>query len=307
MATLRNLIIFTLLSSATSATAFPCTKYTVDLGINAMPGNITISWSIHTGFNNCGFDKDEILKHRFIVTIENLFQELLVKDTIDDSFFRTTTRLTNNAPMIFSIEELGNSEHYYTYIVKPQQEEMPPMLSRIDSLNSYLVNGYFTNALSILHDMNRTDLIDEIIAQHRILFPDHYPRYDRYLNCYLDPETLTLIKMPFVSGLPLFIEGINKLSRKDPRRATGFKVYATISSENKVIDYKVIPSTDTDKFDKVAHLLTFNNHRNGSTDVVIKVGRSKNHKKFTIINERALMDQDSEYFRRTFPYRGALH
>lgn len=307
MIVLRTLIIFLSLSLSITSTASPCSKYIIDLSTDAMPGSITINWSINTGFRGCGFNKNEILKHRYVVSIENFFGEILFKDTVNQSFVRTSTLIGDNSPMLVTIEELENPDSKFLDVIRTWNEELPPMHTKIDSLNNYLLNGYFTNALSILHDINRKDLIDEIISQHKILFPDHYPYGQRYFNCFYDIHTSKLVKMPFVDGIELFIKEINKLSKNEPKRSTGFKVYATVSTENKLSHYEVIPNTDKDKFEKLAHLLTFDNQREREAPVVIKFGRTRNQKKFTIINERALMDQDSEYFRKTFPYRGAVH
>jgi hypothetical protein len=307
MKTFRTLLFFFSMLSSIILTAFPCTKYKIDFGTETLPGNFAIGWSVNTGVNNCGYNKEEILKHRFIVTIENVFEEVLLKDTIDQSFFRTNTQISDNTPFIISIEELDDSRQRYTYLIKTQREELPPSFTKIDSLNKLLLNGYFTNAISILNEMNRHDLIDEMKIHHEILFPDNYPYDQKYFNCLLDSQTMDFIKMPIVDELSSFIKEINKLTKNEPNRSTGFKVYATITTENKLGPYTVIPSTDREKFEKVAHLLKFDNQRNKATDVLLIFGRSRNKKMFTIINERALMDQDSEYFTKTFPYRGAVH
>ena len=111
--------------------AFPCRKYVLDFDGKIMPGELKISWSINTGLNNCGFPKEEISKHRFIVRIENFFEEVLLRDTIDQSYFVVNTNLIDNVPVIFNIEEFENSHHSNYLLIKPEREKMPQLHSKI--------------------------------------------------------------------------------------------------------------------------------------------------------------------------------
>lgn len=287
--------------------AFPCTKYVLDFEGKTTPGKLKISWSINTGFNNCGFPAEEIFKHRFIVRVENLFEDVILRDTINQSFFIVNTNLTGDIPIILKIEELGNYHHSNYLIIRQEQEVMPKLSSKIDTLNFYLLNGYFFNAARLLDEVEKPDLIDGVKNEYKILFPEHFPEEQTYFNSYLDSNSMSMVKMPAVDGLSTFIKTINELTKNEPRRNKGFKIFAKISHDGKLSEYEVIPESDKNIFDKAAHQLTFSNHLKQLNDVVIIVGRSKNNKKFTIINERALMDQRSPNFRRLFPYRGAIH
>jgi hypothetical protein len=287
--------------------AFPCRKYVLDFEGKIMPGELKISWSINTGFNNCGFPKEEILKHRYVVRIENLFEEVILRDTIDQSYFVLNTNLIDNIPAIFIIEESGNSNHSNELLIKPEQEIMPQFHSKIDTLNFYLLNGYFFNALPLLDAIKKSNVIDEIRAEYKILFPDHYPEEKTYFNCYLDSNSMSLVKMPTVDGLSVFVKTINELTKNEPRRNKGFKIFAKITHDGKLSEYEIIPVLDKQIFEKGANLLTFSNQLKELNHVVIILGRSKNNKKFTIVNERALMDQHSPDFRTKFPYMGAVH
>jgi hypothetical protein len=288
--------------------AFPCTKYVLDFEGKVLKEKLRISWSINTGFNNCGFAKDEISKHRFIVRIENIFEELLLRDTIDQNYFVIRKELMDNTPAVmFNIEELGNSHHSNHFLIKPEQETIPQLQSKIDTLNFYLLNGYFYNASSLLDTFKKSDLLDEVKTEYKILFPDHYPMEQTYFNCYLDSNSMSLVKMPNIDGLSDFIKSINELTKNSSTRTKGFKVFAEISHDGMLSDYEVIPESDKQIFEKAAHQLTFSNHLKQLNHVVIIVGRSKNKKKFTIVNERALMDQRSPNFRTRFPYMGAIH
>jgi hypothetical protein len=287
--------------------AFPCTKYVLDFRAKTTHGKLKIGWSINTGFNSCGFPADEISKHRFIIRIENLVENVFLTDTIDQNYFVLNTILTGDAPIILYIEELGNSNHLTSLLVKPEKEKMPQLSSKIDTLNFYLLNGYFYNAATLFEEVERSDLIDEVKNEYKILFPDQYPKERTYFNSYLDGNSMTMIKMPAVDGLFAFIKTINKLTKNEPGRNKGFKIFAKISHDGRLSDYQVIPDSDKQIFDKAAHQLTFSNHLKQLNQVVIIVGRSKNKKKFTIVNKRALTDQSSPGFRTWFPYRGPVH
>jgi hypothetical protein len=306
MKRLNLIIIGTLISFGLNA--FPCTKYIFDFDGKVMLEELKISWSINTGFSNCDFTEDEILKHRFIVRIENLFEEILLRDTIDQNYFVVRKELIDNDPaLIFNIEELGNSHHSNYFLIKPEQEKIPQLRSKIDSINFYLLNGYFYNASFLSGALKKSNLIDQVKTEYKILFPDHYPKEQTYFNCYIDGNSMNLVKMPYVDGLSEFVKTINELKKNEPTRTNGFKVFAKVSHNGKLEDYEVIPESDKQTFDKAAHLLTFSNHLNELNNIVIIVGRSKNKKKFTIINERALMDQRSPRFRTKYSYRGAIH
>jgi hypothetical protein len=287
--------------------AYPCRKYVLDFEGKTMPGELKISWSINTGFNNCGFPKEEIIKHRYIVRIENLFEEVIRRDTVDQSHFLINTNLIDNIPVVCIIEEVGNSNHSNHLLIKPEQERMPRLNSKIDTLNFYLLNGYFFNALPLLDALKKNNLIDEIKTEYHILFPDHYPKEQTYFNCYVDSNSMNLVKMPTVDGLSEFIKTINQLAKNETRRTEGFKIFAKISHDGKLSEYEIIPEPDKQTFDQVSNLLTFSNEPEELNHVVIILGRSENDKKFTIVNERALMDQRSANFRTKFPYRGSLH
>jgi hypothetical protein len=306
MTTFKTILAISLFHVTVSSWGFPCRKYTIDGGSKAAPGKITFTWSINTGFNNCEFDKDEILKHQFIVTIEDIFEKILVKDTVKQNFFTTNTKLADTGLMMVSIEELDNSAQRYDAVIRIADDGLFAMQNKIDSLNAYLLNGYLVNAFSILADMGRLDLIDGLLHQYNILFPDHYPDHERFLNCYLDPKTLVLVRTPVVNGLSSFIKELNKLTKGEPRRLDGFRVYGKVVGET-LESYTVIPESDKSLFDKLSHLLTFDGNRDTPTDVIIIVGRSKNQKQFTIVNERALMNTESKAFTKTYPYRGAIH
>lgn len=305
MKTPTLIIIFTFMYLALGA--FPCTKYVIDFEGKAMPGKLEISWSINTGFNNCGFPADEVFKHRFIVKMEGVLDNYLETDTVDQNYFVVNTFLTSHTPFIFSIDELGSSEHAKSILIKTEEEKMPQCSSKADTLNFYLLNGYFYNAAYVVDKVERPGLLDEIKKEYKILFPDHYPDEQTYFNSYLDASSMTLVKMPAVEGLSEFVKSINKLTKDEPKRHQGFKISATISAEGTLIEYDVIPGSDKQLVDKAIPQLSFSDSPRPVNHIVIILGRSKNRKRFTLVNGRALMDQRSPDFIRHFPYRGPIH
>lgn len=299
-------LLITLISLALNA--FPCGKYGFNFVGKVFPGEIKISWSIAQGLNSCGLEKEEILKHRFIIRVAGLFEdEVILVDTTALNYFSMNTHLINNKPVVFRIEELGSNEHSLELLINPEQEQLPKLESKIDTLNFYLMNGYFLNALSLLDNINLAELVNEISKEYDVLFPAYYPYEQTYFNSYLDASTMKMNKVPVVGGLAESVKSLNKLTKKEPKRDKGFKVYAKIKQDGTLMDYEVIPSSDKQNFDKVVNLLTFSKMSNEFNQVVIIIGRTKSKKEFTIINERALMDQNFQFFKTRFPYRGAVN
>jgi len=182
---------------------------------------------------------------------------------------------------------------------------MSQMRNLIDSVNSCLLNGYFANAVTILHDLNKMDLVEEIIQQYRIIFPDRYPHCKTFFNSYIDNKSMRLIQMPYVEGLEDFVRNMNEIAGDD-EKTEDFKVYAKISPTNKLIQFEVIPAQYNSLFRKAMHLLRFSNRRNEASTVVIKIGRSKSRKRYFIENERALTDPGSPMFQKQFQDMSAV-
>jgi hypothetical protein len=201
---------------------------------------------------------------------------------------------------MFRVQELGSPEPI-TMLINPQEEDMPEMPTKIDTLNSYLLNGYFLNCLSILTELDRSDLIDSIMKEHEILFPENYRGGRAFFNSYFDNVSMTLIKMPYVHGLDQFIESINQSTKKEPKTLQGFTVYAKLSPDNELIDYVVLPSRFTELFDQNSSLLSFSNQNRTTSKLVLKFNRSRNGKKYSALNERALTDQNSPDFKTKYP------
>lgn len=296
-----------------SAFAYPCSKYRMDFKSMIVPGEIIISWSINTRENNCGFKKDEILGKRFIVTIVNIFDEVQVCDTISSTAYRlNTAKINSPGLLIVSIQEVGSkSDMIYETIRIDQDAKRPNLPSSIDTLNYYLLNGYFSNALPILYDMKRFDMVEEILRQHEILFPDYYPGYSpeeqQFFNSYFDEQSDSLVRIAYLKDVSNFMKIINEETKENRKARKSFEVYGKVSKENKLIQYTVLPIEYKVVFDKALNQLSFDNSGTGDSMFILKIGQSRNRKIYHLLNERALTNPTSSFFIKKFPFRGAVH
>jgi hypothetical protein len=55
---------------------------------------------------------------------------------------------------------------------------------------------------------------------------------------------MKLPKMPFVEGLPSFVNALNKLTKGEPKRSGGFKVFAEINQTDQIAEFEVFPEAD---------------------------------------------------------------
>jgi hypothetical protein len=114
----RVIITSILILSGNGLIASPCVKYDIELGTKATHGELTLTWFINTRQNSCGFPKDEVFKHQFVVTIMNLFDDVLLTDTVDRNYFRFNTSLVDNQVLLFSYQEFGSSTHEHTIPIR---------------------------------------------------------------------------------------------------------------------------------------------------------------------------------------------
>jgi hypothetical protein len=312
---LRSRVLLFLIFSTISVNAFasPCSKYRMDSHSMIVPGDIVISWSINTKFNTCGFKKDEIQGKRFIVTIENIFEEVQIYDTISSNAYRlNTTKINCPEVVIVKIEEVGSkSGALYENIHIDQHAKRPDLSSSIDTLNYYLLNGYFSNSFPILYDMKRFDIVEEILSQYEILFPDHYPGYmpgeKQFFNSYFDVQSNSLVRIAYLNDVSNFMKIVNDQTKENAKNRKDFVVYGKVSKENKLIEYAVVPNEYKGVFDKASHYLSFDNLGKGDSRIILKIGRDRGSRKYYLLNERALTNPNSSFFIKTFPFRGAIH
>jgi hypothetical protein len=290
--------------------ASPCNKYKFTLcngnnSIIAVYSNLTVRWSINTGFRNCGFKKEEIKGKKFIISIKNIFEEVLIKDTIDVNFYHINQNLVKKSDfIIFNFQELGAKEQYNELVIKFQNKELPKASTKIDSLNNYLLNGYFLNALSILKELENDNLLNDILKQFDLLFPDHYPYNLDFFNSYVKESDSSLVSMPYVDGFDEFYSSLNKEKIKEK---SGFVIKLRVAPNNEVSEIEVVPLANKEIAVKNLHFLKFQNRRNEVAEVIVKIGTNRKGNRYEIVNERALIDPDSKGFQKTFPFLGALH
>lgn len=217
------------------ATASPCEKYKFDMEVHvALRGEVAVMWSINT---QCSFSKEELQKNKFIVTILSFFDEVIIKDTTAVNFYSIDSELLkgHNAAVV-SVKEYANPHHSIQTFFQLHHRQLPEMKTQLDSLNYYLVNGYFPNALSILYSINDREPVKKVIDEYNILFPKYYPysKSRAYFNSYFD-ERWSLKKMPYVTGLNSFVKAMNKLSKDDAKRSDGLRVYIKIEDRKSVV------------------------------------------------------------------------
>lgn len=286
----------------TVSQASPCIKYKFDFEplIGAMPGVITFSWSFNKSFNVCNTENQVITDKKFVITISTLFEDILVKDTATGPSYRFNSVGLHEDHLIVTIRELGwQGYSANSLLIRFQHAYLPTMSSTADSLNYALMNGYYYNVKTYLQNMNRTDLLNEVINQYNILYPQYSTERTRFFNHSLDTETLTLRHMAFVKGRNKFMNALNKLN---PGTKESFIVYAKISQDNQLLEYRVVPETSKDHFDKASSHLQFINRTGETADAIIIIGAEKKKKSdnYYLGNERTLIDPDSEYFQTKF-------
>jgi hypothetical protein len=287
----------------------PCNKYKFNLCDDAraiaVNANLTVRWSINTGFRSCGFKKEDINGKKFAVSIKNLFDEVLMKDTINVNFYHINKDILKKSDLIiFNFQELGVEEQNNDLVIKFQSKEFLKASNKIDSLNNYLLSGYFLNALSILDELKNDKLLSDILKQFDVLFPDHYPYNLDFFNSYVKESNLSLVSMPFMDGFDEFYSSLNKEKVKDK---SAFVIKLKILPNNEVAEIEVVPSANREIALKNLHFLKFQNQRSEVAEAIIKIGTNRKGNRYEIVNERALIDPDSKKFQKSFPYTGAVH
>jgi hypothetical protein len=292
--------------------SIPCQRYF----IKGYASNVTkiirddlvFMWSRNP---NCTFNKKGTEGIKYIVTVGNLFDEVFLTDTTEASFYYLDKSLfvkSSELYFLFSFKELGEPETEASIALSIQNKQFPEASDKIDTLNNYLLNGFFFNSLAILKKLDNPALIDRVLKEYDLMFPMFYPyNFSReFFNCYMDKSTLSLVNMPYVDGLYEFYQYINK-QRKKNSPVEALTIYAKISPDNRILKIEVIPSANEEIATKSLQLLHFDNQRGSVSDVVIKIGTNKRKTKYSIINERALLNPSSSKFQKTFVDNSAIH
>ncbi len=300
----KIILISLLLISTWKSQASPCSEILFDFvgkdPVEILHHELTIKWAYNSGCE--GHDKRS---STFVIELLNIFDEVLLIDTVNG--FNYTIKPENlessSGMCVFYVHELGDLDKYSVALQTSKTNINIPK-NPIERLNTFLLNGYFLNALSILEQLERQDLLTEISEQFSLLYPLNYPDEFDFFNSYLSLELDRLVIMPYVTGLDVFITNLN--NRKSISGGS-FNIELLISTNNKVVSFKTEPASYEPLIMELIENLSFQNNLSENATVLIKVSKSENGKKYQVSNERALLDQKSNNFRKIFPYRGAVH
>jgi len=305
---IRKLLLISLLIFSNPVThAYPCPEiifeYICNDPVDIVHHELSIKWAYNTGCE--GHDQRS---NKFIVQIQNIFDEVLLTDTVEGFNYTIKPQNLDSATglSVFYVRELGDEDKYSIGLkTNKLGQDIPVNLT--EKLNTFLLNGYFLNALNVIEQLNRQDLLPGISEQMSLIFPTNYPDNCDFFNSYLSTETGELITMPYVNGLDEFVKNLNKETKNDYIKGDPFNIALLISPDNQVISINIEDSNYEELIGKLVSTLSFQNNHKENSLVLIKVNKSDNGKKYVIANERALTDPNSSGFRKSYPYKGAIH
>ncbi|MEO9476491.1 MAG: hypothetical protein ABJG41_13195 [Cyclobacteriaceae bacterium] len=305
---IKKLLLISLLTLSNSVThAYPCPEIIFENicndPVDIIHHELSIKWAYNTGCQ--GHDQRS---NGFVVQIQNIFDEVLLTDTIKG--FNYTIKPENLDSMtglsVFYVRELGDEDRYSIALKSNKfDQDIPSNLT--ERLNKFLLNGYFLNALNVIEQLNKQDLLPKLSEQLSLLFPANYPDNCDFFNSYLSTETGELITMPHVNGLDEFIKNLNKETKDDYIKGDPFNIELLISPNNEVLSINTEPKNVEAPIGQLVSQLSFQNSQNANSLVLIKVSKSDNGKKYVITNERALINPNTSGFRKSYPYKGAIH
>jgi len=311
MAIRLSILCSVILLSCGLAAGFPCSKYVFEFGGGtafATQGDLTVAWKINTGLNGCSIDSASAVGKEFIVRIRTFYNDLLLEDTTQQSHYRFPSSIGNGHCLIlFDLQEVDDLNSVYTMGIRLLANQEMQSANKIDSLNHYLWDGYFLNATHIIYELDDTKLLKQVTNAYHELFPENYPDKKDFFNCYVDSVSMDLKRMPFVDGMDSFIKEINRLTKEEFTKSQGFKIEAKISKDGELMTYEVYPSDYRDEFEQAKDLLSFTANDSKDQLLLISIGRSKNSRKYEIVNSRALLNPDSKKYEKRFRYRGAVN
>ena len=297
---MRLIQVFALLLITNLTLAFPCQKYKFDFDEKCVSGNLLISWSFNSGFRSCGdFSKVDIRKKQFIIRIIDLFDNELVRDTVTGNTYNLV--LTKEEPRIFYLREIESLNGETNIFLG--HRNFPNSVSLIDSINHFLLGGFFYNAKYLL---DKKELLnqDTIKFLYQNLFPEFYPDPIDFFNHYFDPVTKKLIRIPYVSLSAEFLRIVNDQT-KSKKEKLKISVWARVSGNDQLIDYEVAPKEYTSVIEPAISKLQFDN-KNETTSYLLLMLTPKRGK-YVLYNERALMNPASPGYKKKFQYMGAIH
>jgi len=305
---IRKLLLISLLISSNSVThAYSCPEiifeYICNDPVDIIHHELSIKWAYNTGCE--GHDQRS---NKFIVQIQNIFNEVLLTDTVEAFNYTIKPEYLDSLTglSVFYIQEFGDEDKYSIALNANNLDQNIP-INLTDRLNYFLLNGYFLNALSVVEKLNRQDLLTEISEEMSFIFPVNYPDNCDFFNSYLLTETGELTTMPYVDGIDAFVKNLNKGTKLITSKEIPFNIELLISPKNEIISMKIEPTNIETLIRELVSNLSFENSQEVNSLVLIKVNKSDNGKKYVITNERALINPNSNGFRKKYPYKGAIH
>jgi hypothetical protein len=251
------------------------------------PGDVSVVWKLRTGLGSCGFENEKIEGKKFVVTLMNLFEEVIRQDTVMVPVFHFV--LHKDDALIVNIREIGT--HYENQlVVSPRRRPMPRNDSRVDSLNFALGNGFFFNAVSLLYKMHRPDLADKVVEQHELLFPADYRRSREIFNSYFDPVSNGLIQMPYVVARN-FLKSLRRLEIVP--KVKRFEIHAAIGENDSIESISTFPSVNNAALRETLNLLKIDRHNVSHAKLILVVDT----RKWKLTNARAITDPSSKAFK----------
>jgi hypothetical protein len=265
---------------------------------------LTIKWAYNT---YC--EGHEKRGNFFVIEVRNIFDIVLLKDTISGfkyllkpEFLDSKVGLT-----LFYVREIGTDEEFSIGLKTINSSIQTTPDSSIETLNAYLLNGYFLNALTIVDQLKRPDLEEELSKQYKFLFPANFPNKRNYFNSYLVQDSSELIIMPYVNGLDSFIKTLNNSTKSEYIKGDPIDLNLLISPNNQIISFDINLTVHKDLILALISDLTFVNRLDENARVLIKISKTESGKMYEIANERALLDPDSKQFKKNFKYQGAVN
>jgi hypothetical protein len=296
-----------------SATYGQCIKYAFEFGWETAPGDVVIKWKTDDDCRR--YPENYINDKVFIVRIATMFDEVLFQDTVKGNRYRFNTRIGQDETMLFSIKEVDGSQGVET-VLRLSKKNVLPAETKIDSLNTYLLNGCFHNAMAIFEDLKRDDLLMAFRKQFAFMFPEGYPdeRNIKFFNSYVDPSVDSLVQMAYVYETDELVKALNKATKDRPDKPMEISVLLKISPEGGMQDFTVYPTSETEIIRGLLPLLRYDNPRKAAAIALIKISRPYGKKKtsntnYEMVNKRALIHPDSPGFRKNFYSlpTGAVH
>lgn len=270
--------------------ASPCPEIKFELicgyenKIDVVDGAVTIPWAYETP---CGTDTSRDSK--FVVSVVNIFDEVLLQDTIRGfrytipaTHLDTVTRLT-----IFNVRELS-STRWISIAMEAKETEKTIPVNLHQRLNYFLLDGYLFNAVAVLEELNRTELIPEIAQKYAALFPDYYPHQCNYFNAYLSQESDKLVTMPYVTGFDNFLKRLNRGTKGDWIKGDDFNFRLLISTDNQIVSVDIEEVRYKFLIEELVQDLRFENTAGENAIVVVKISKTRKKRKYTIANRRAM-------------------